>query len=395
MRTNSLSLSGGLIAAVLAAGLTAGCSSSGSDSPAQPQTSAATSPAGDETTAAAPASGGVAAAQAAVQAATQKPTQIPVTDPLTSKPEPGKTLVYLQCEVAQCVLQGRGIQAAANALGFKYKVVNFQAANPATLITALKTSLNYKPLAVYFSGVPYDAWKNMIPAYRAAHAYIIPASVPNVPLDDTVIASMAAETLYTASGKLLADEVIAASNGDAKIMFVTVPTYPIYTPLKQGFQDEIAKNCAKCDVNVFEATLPQVTSNQLVPALVSELKRNPDIKYIASVNGVFIATLPTSLKSAGIDPTSYKIMTHSGVSDVQQLVKNGTFYSTTAFGYQYEGWLGVDAALRASQGLPVGKEHALLPLPLLTKDTVGTPSDSYDLPADYQDQFKKLWKLTD
>jgi ribose transport system substrate-binding protein len=369
----------------------AGCSSSGAGKTTPNTTAAGASSSAGGTSS--PASGGVAAAQATIDAATAKPDKIPVKDPLKSKPEPGKTLVYMQCEVAQCVQQGKGIASAAEALGFTYKVINFQAANPATLVTGLRTALNYKPLGVYFSGVPYDAWKAVIPDYRKAHAYLIPASVPNVPLDDVVVTSMAAEKLYTASGTLLADVVISQSKGSAKVMFVTIPTYPIYTPLRAGFEAEIAKNCDHCDVHVFEATLPQVTSNQLVPALVSELKRNPNIKYIASVNGVFIATLPAALRAVGIDPGTYKIMTHSGVRDVQQFVQDGTFYSTTAFGYQYEGWLGVDAALRASQGLPVGEEHQLLPLPLLTKDTVGTPLDSYDLPTDYQAQFKKLWLL--
>jgi ribose transport system substrate-binding protein len=335
----------------------------------------------------------VTKAQAAVEAAKQKPTELPVTQPLTSKPPTGKTIIYMQCEVAQCLLQGRGFEAAAHALGWNYRVLNFQAANPATLVTALNTALQYHPTAVFFSGVPLDLWKSVEPKYKAAGAYIVPASVPGVTPGDTIITSLASEALYETSGKLLADEVTALSGGKAKILFVTVSSYPIYKPLQKAYEAELKRICPGCSSKTFDATLPQMTSDQMVPAIISELKRNPDIHYLVSANGPFVQTLPSALRAAGIDPNSIKVLTHSGTSTVQQLVKTDQFYSTTAFGYQYEAWLGVDAVLRAMQKLPIGKEHELLPLPLLTKDTIGTPADSYDLPSDYQEQFKKLWLL--
>jgi ribose transport system substrate-binding protein len=364
----------------------AGCSSSGSSS--------VSSGASSSDASSGAASALVSQAQTAVDAAKKKPTQLPITQPLTGKAASGKTIIYLQCEVAQCALEGRGLESAAQALGWKYRVLNFQAANPATLVSSLDTALQYHPIAVFFSGVPEALWKSVEPKYKAAGAYLVPASVPGVTPDDTIITSLAADALYKASGKLLADEVTALSGGKAEILFATVPTYTIYKPLQEGYEAELAKICPGCSSQTFEATLQQVTSNQMVPAIVSELKRNPAIRYVVSVNGVFVQTLPAALQTAGLDAKAIKVLTHSGTSTVQQLVQSGSFYSTTAFGYQYEGWLGVDAVLRAMQKLPIGPEHELLPLPLLTKDTVGTPADSYDLPGDYQEQFKKLWLLS-
>jgi ribose transport system substrate-binding protein len=335
----------------------------------------------------------LAQARAVVDAAKQHVTTIPITQPLSSKPPTGKTIIYLQCEVAQCALEGKGLQSAASALGWTYRVLNFQAANPATLVTALDTALQYKPIAVYFAGVPLQLWKSVEPKYKAVGAYIVPSSVPGVTLDDTIITSLAADALYKEAGKLLADEVAVESGGKAKILFATVPAYTIFKPLQDGYETELKAVCPACSSETFGATLPQVTSNQMVPAIVSSLKRSTDIDYVVSSNGDFVQALPSALRSAGISSTKVKIITFSGTSAVQQLIKAGQIESSTAFGYSYEGWLGVDAVLRAMQKLPISDEHELLPLPLLTKDTVGTPADSYDLPPDYQSQFKKLWLL--
>jgi hypothetical protein len=98
-----------------------------------------------------PSSVGVAQAKANVAAAETFPTTIPVTDPLPSKPPTGKTIVFLQCEEQSCPLEGQGLQAAARAVGWNVKIFNFQAVNPATLVTALMTALQYHPVATVFS----------------------------------------------------------------------------------------------------------------------------------------------------------------------------------------------------------------------------------------------------
>lgn len=380
------SLSAGLTALAL---ILTGCSSSGGSDAGGNNPGGSNAP-GDSVAGTSTTTPALAAAQATIQAALKPPNTLPITGALKSKPETGKTIIYIQCEVAQCALEGKGLQSAAQALGWTYKNMSFQAANPATLVTALKDALRFKPLAVYFSGVPYDVWKSVIPDYKSAGSYIVPSAVPNVPLDGTVIASLGADALYVKAGKLLADTVAVDSNGSGKILFTTVPAYTIFKPLQDGYDAELKAVCPGCKSTTFGATIPQVTGNQMVPGIVSALKRDPDIKYVASANGDFLQTLPGALQSAGM-AGKVKIFTFSGGTSIQQLVQQGQIQTTTAFGYNYEGWLGVDAALRASQGMPVSDEHSLLPLPLLTKDTITTPKDSIDLPADYQAQFKKLW----
>ncbi|MCW2778567.1 MAG: hypothetical protein JWN17_2292, partial [Frankiales bacterium] len=44
--------------------------------------------------------------------------------------------------------------------------------------------------------------------------------------------------------------------------------------------------------------------------------------------------------------------------------------------------------------LPVPKEEGSLLTGLLLKDTTVPAADSFDYPADYEDQFKALWKIS-
>src|SRR5207344_147061 len=137
----------GTFAVVAALGLIAACGSDSKSSSTTAAAPAATSGAATATTAAATATtsgsgattggstagsvaggSGVAAATAATAENKKEPTTIGVTEPLKAKPDPGKTIVWLQCDVNQCKDEGDGLKAAAEAIGWNYKSLNYQSA---------------------------------------------------------------------------------------------------------------------------------------------------------------------------------------------------------------------------------------------------------------------------
>jgi ribose transport system substrate-binding protein len=46
-----------------------------------------------------------------------------------------------------------------------------------------------------------------------------------------------------------------------------------------------------------------------------------------------------------------------------------------------------------AEKLPIPSNEGQLPVGLLTTQSPGTPSNSYNEPADYVQQFEKLWKI--
>jgi ribose transport system substrate-binding protein len=363
----------------------AACSSSGG-------TSKSSSPAGTSA-----GSGGssaaVAAAESYIKAATTFSSTIPVTGALPSKPPTGKTVVFLQCEQQECANEGQGMNAAAAAIGWTVKTLNFKAADPATLVAALKTALQYNPVGVFFSGAPQVTWASVQPQYAAAHAFITENFDSTAPSGPGVLAGRGYGDDSTHIGKLLADAQIANSQGaPANSLIVSVPDYAVFVPTAKEYHTEIAAACPTCKVTDVNVTLPQLLGGQLTSAVISAAKRATDIKYIVSVNGAFTAQLPAALKAAGL-AGKFQIISGQGVSVDQQSVLSGDQLATVNSPLVMGGWQDMDMAIRTVMGLPIPAGDHVVPTALLTKDNIGTPKDSYDIPSDYAAQFKALWQV--
>ncbi|WP_236787743.1 substrate-binding domain-containing protein [Amycolatopsis sp. GM8] len=335
----------------------------------------------------------VSAAKDVVAKASTFPTSIPVTEPLPSRPPAGKTLVFLQCEQQECHHEGEGMRAATQAIGWDLKTLNFKASDPATLVAALRTALQYKPVGVYFSGVPQAVWSSVQAEYAAAGSYITDSYVIPAPSGAGIEAGHGYDDHAQEVGRVAANAQLADSGGQAaNSLLVSVPDYPVFNPTAQAYHDVIAKSCPSCKVTDVNVTLPQLLGGQLVPAVVSAAKRTPGVKYIVAVNGSFTAQLPQALKGAGLDG-KFKLISGTGISRDQQNVLAGTQLATMNSQLEMGGWQDVDIAVRKVMGLPVPAGDHAAPVTLLTKDNIGTPRDSYDLPADFAGQFKKLWKV--
>jgi ribose transport system substrate-binding protein len=397
MRPRRSRLAGaGLAAAALLA--LAACSSAASSSAPAPAaagtTSASASAAGPASASAAgTTSSDVAAAVAAVKSASTLPSSIPETQSLPSAPPKGKTVLFLQCEEVQCSYEGDGLKAAAAAIGWSVKVLNFQAANPATLVSALQTGLQYHPVAAFFSGVPQEAWQSEQKPYAAAGAVIVDNYLAATPSGEGVLAGRGYASENEQMGTVLAQQQIANSGGaPAASLIVSVPTYTVFDPMVTAYKAEIAKDCPSCSVTEADFTLPQMLGGQLVPAVVSAAKRIPDLKYIVSVNGAFTDTLPGALKAAGL-AGKYQVISGQGVSTDQQNVLAGSQLATVSGPFILGGWQDMDMAIRFAMHLAPSPGDNVVPWVLLNKSNIGTPSDSYDAPTDYPSLFEKLWHV--
>jgi ribose transport system substrate-binding protein len=345
----------------------------------------------------------LAAAKANVEAHTQLPTTMPSSyTPLPSAPPTkdanGKPylVVFLQCEQNQCANQGNGIEAAAKAIGWQFKRLNFQQANPATLVSALKSALQFNNagnhlVGAFFSGPQQQLYQSVLNDYAKAGAFVSVSYADKAPSGPGTVPAFGYDDDQKYLGTLLADAQITHANGvPSKSILVTVSQYPVFAATVQGYKDELAKVCPSCQVELADATLQQLASNQLNQVVVSAAQRNKDAKYIVSVNGSFIAQLPQALKSAGLDG-KFQIISGQGISLDQQNVLNGSQLYTSSSPHTYGGWQDVDIAVRTVMKLPIPDADHTDPTYLLTKDNIGTPRDSFDVPTDYSAQFKKLW----
>jgi hypothetical protein len=386
----------GAAAALLALAACSSAASSSSSSSAPAATTGASS-ASSTATAGTDATGvsasSLAAAQATVKTASTIPTGIPETQKLPSAPPKGKTVLFLQCEEVQCGYEGTGLKAAAAAIGWNVKTLNFQAANPATLVSALQTGLQYHPVAAFFTGVPQEAWQSEQKAYAAAGAILVDDYNATAPSGVGVEPGRGYGNESVAIGNTIADEQIANSDGAAAAsLVVSVPTYTVFDPMVTAYKAQIAKECPTCSVTEDDFTLPQMLGGDLVPAVVSAAKRISNLKYIVSVDGAFTDTLPGALKAAGL-AGKYQIINGGGIATDQQFVVAGSELSTVSNPLTLGGWQDMDMAIRFAMQLTPSPGDNVVPWVLLDKSNVGTPSDSYDVPTDYPSLFEKLWDV--
>jgi ribose transport system substrate-binding protein len=331
------------------------------------------------------------AAQAVVKKYEATPQSIPQQTPLKHAATKGKTFVDLVCENTQCHDIAIGVQAAGKAIGWNIKLISYNDAQPATLASAFNQALRYHPVGVSLTGTSPALWSSVLPAYKKAGVPIFPASVGPVAVQDPIGGTIDSLGAYTVPAQAIADWFITASGGSGHVLLVDIPSFPVLKETADAVTKSINSGCSKCKITDFNATIPQVDSNGVVPAVVSQLRRDPSIKYVISSDGVFISGLASAAKAAGV--TNLKIGSTIGGITNEQDILTGTESATLPWPGVIEGWVIIDAAARHSEGMPVPDGDSNQPLQLLVKGNFTTPQESLLQPADYPNQFKKLWQV--
>jgi hypothetical protein len=371
--TRTWALAAGILPAVLVA---AACSSSGSNAAAQSGSASASSTA-------------VSTAQATVKQYEAEPTTIPQTTPLTHAVTKGRTFVDLECENTQCHDIATGVQAAGKAIGWNVKLINYNDTQPATLAAAFHQALQYHPVGVSLTGTSPALWSSVLPEYKAAGVPIIPASVGPIQVQAPVAATVDGLGAYTVPAKGIADWFIAQSNASGHVLLVDIPSFPVLKETATAVSAEIASQCPNCKVSDFDATIAQVDANGVVSAAVSQLQRDPSIKYVISTDGVFISGLASAAKAAGISGLQIG-STIGGIVNEQDILA-GSESATLPWPGVVEGWVIIDAAARVSEGMSVPDGDDNTAIQLLVKGNFTTPQESLLAPTDYPAQFEKLW----
>lgn len=335
----------------------------------------------------------VAKAEAFIKPYLTPPTTIPLTEPLKQAPAPGKTIVFLQCELAQCKGIGLGVEQAAQVVGWKFQSIPYESTNPSTLARAMDQALSYHPVGVAFTSPPYAIWSQKVAEYKAAGVPLIPSFTGDVPIDDTIIANPASTQYAELNGQILANWVVADSGASANVLSVSVNDFPYLAGTTKGFDDTISTDCPGCKLTKLNVGIPDVGTGNINSIIVSALRRDPSINYVVPVDAAFAAALPAALDAAGLSG-KVKVAGCCGDTTTEAGLSTGKFDAITGVNGFYAGFASVDAAIRDSEGLPVPENEGILPVGLLVKGTSVQPADSFQYPTDFVDQLKKLWKLS-
>jgi ABC-type sugar transport system substrate-binding protein len=110
---------------------------------------------------------------------------------------------------------------------------------------------------------------------------------------------------------------------------------------------------------------------------------------VLAADGVLIPGLSSAMSAAGI--TGVTVGGALATAESEQAILNGTETAFTTYNSSYVGWQTVDIVLRDMEKMTIPPFDSGVPTQLVTKATVGTPNDSATAPANYPQQFEKLW----
>lgn len=335
---------------------------------------------------------GLARAQAIVDANTTPPEGIGPTIPLESVPE-AKTVAWLECSLPSCAAIGVGFQRATEVLGWNLEVVSWSTDAAAAFQQAIDLGVDY----VAITGTAPALIQDQIDAAAAA-------GIGFFSCFDTADPGGEANNIWTqcgdddavvATGKLIANQIIVDSGGDANVMMVNIPDFAVLVSEREGSESAYAENCPDCTFNELALTLDQLLAGEVPGAVLSALQSDPEVVYVHQAFDGLAGGLSATLSEAALLEGRKLVGVDFSGAILQEIV-DGTQQFWTANPKEYSAWLMVDGMARHSIGQENTEEraNAVLPTFVVSSPEQAEPliaSDGWPGPDGMAEQFAALW----
>jgi ABC-type sugar transport system substrate-binding protein len=326
---------------------------------------------------------------------TSPPASVGITTPMNAAPQKSKTFFWLQCELPICGKITQGVKAATTAAGWKYENLVFKANDPGA---GLQSALQRKPDAIGITGIPSAAVKAQLAAAAKAGIPVVTCSAGPEEPGPTTYSAICSHTTGP-DGKNMALWAIRDSGGKANMVSVTIPSFPSLAATVNGTADAAKANCPKCTTDALNLTVDDLAGGQVASKLIAYLQSHPKVNYVLFTFADLENGVPEALKAAGL--ADKVTIVGNGAGEAQfKAVAGGAHQAWVAYPAVLEGWQMVDAAIRLVDGgkLPSNYQTQLEHLPTYIVDTPSAakqlaPSYDWSGPANYEEQFKKLWKV--
>ena len=201
---------------------------------------------------------------------------------------------------------------------------------------------------------------------------------------------------YEQAGRLLADWVIAKTEGKANVLAVTINEVVSTKPMMTGIRDEFAQHCgSSCKLSTVNTAIADVAT-RIQPQVQSALVKDPNINYvIALYDSAEAPFVVAGIRQAGAKGR-VKVVTFNGTPSVLKMVKAGDVEMDVGESLDWISYGIMDQVMRLAGGLEPVKDPKL-PIRIFDAENVdetGTPpTDSEGYGDGYRDGYMKLWGL--
>lgn len=376
MRLNLLVMLG---ATLLAVGVAA-CGGGGSSSSSTTSTEATT---GSETA-------------AGLDVPTTAPTTIPITTPLPVKPAAGKKVIFLQCELPICQLYTNGLKEAAEALGWNFEAQVFKSTEPEK---ALQQAIALKPDYIGMTGIPASLVKSQLVAAEKAGIPVLSCGAAAPEKSGEEYTADCGHTDVRDAEYGLA-WIARDSGGEAHILGVTISQYPSLNSETDYLSGpNLQSACPNCTYEELDVTPEEVGAGSVPQKVVGFLQSHPEIRYLYFTFNDLATGVPAVLESSGL-AGKIKITGGAATASVIKEIPD-PMAAWTVEPVEYSGWVMADAMARIATGEEITPAYRKLiaanPSWLIDSkeaaESLKETNYEWPGPANYQDQFKALWKL--
>jgi ribose transport system substrate-binding protein len=318
----------------------------------------------------------------------------PTTGP--EAPKGSFTIAYVSPDQSYTpyVQWGKGIEEAAEALGWKMMTFNGQgtvsgtlaaiqqarAANPAAIITPADANALQKPIQ--------DAVAHHIPVI-GIHATAFPGPSPQLGLYMNIVSNPAE------IGQTEAAYVIAMSNGTAHDIHMVDDSYAIARFKAKATVTPI-QNCTGCKM-LETVNMPLAeASTRMTPVISGLLARYGTSWWMTTCCDGYYTNAAAALRASGASPDNIKLVGADAPPSAYDMIRRGGFEvasvpePSSLFGYE-----AVDAVVRAMAGQPPA--HFLQPTFLIVKANVeseGGAQNQFVPSNNFACHYENIWKGT-
>jgi len=317
--------------------------------------------------------------------------KIGITEPLNAPVPTGKTIDFIACAPAACLEVPKRMQEAAEKIGWKVNIITAQA-DPGSVQAAFAQAVRNKPDVVAYGGFELVTIQRQVKELKDLGIPVIATAITEEIGEETgILANVRGPNYQKLVGKALAAAVIKETKGKANIGFVDISYFPIYSFVKEGFDEAMDEYCAECSIKVTDMPVTSIGKDAST-RLLNFLRANPKINSLVAVADGVNLGLPAAMKSAGI---ADKVKLFSGTPTAANLpfVASGAESAVVPIPYDEAGWIMVDASIRALLGMSLEESSSAeaMPTVLLTKDNLTSTTEIETLVPDHQEIFLKLW----
>jgi ribose transport system substrate-binding protein len=301
----------------------------------------------------------------------------------------GKKITVVTCTEALqgCALLTKGAVSAADALGWKTKVIDVT--NSTGYNQAVETAVAQGANGIILVSV--DA-HTIVGGLAAAHAKHIPvvSIFQDNPVTKTGVGAEVSPNA-TQQGQVLADYMISTLQGKAHVLLLNDPEFLAPTRTLVAVKNQLNK-CTVCSIdfapqiNFTSADIGSTLANEVVGAL----RNDPTINAIVLGFDVPALEIVPAIDAAGLQKQA-KIYTQLGTTAALGDINKGDVVAAdVSASAKWGGWAGVDELVRAFDHQPYIAEH--VPSVLIVAGNVPSSGQPYvGLSSGFVQKYQKLW----